>query len=697
MRKGVYMRLQQERVAAWAALMMFLAALPAAAQSVKNLPERHRDWLQKDVVYIITDEEKQLFLRLKSDPDRDRFIEQFWLARDPTPGTPRNEYKEEHYKRMEYANAHFGGEWASDGWRTDRGKIWIILGPPQTRNFHTSGGQIYPIEVWFYGGKDEPALPPFFYVMFYQKEGMSDYRLYSPYVDGPEKLVRASGIENSPRNAYRFLRTYNSELARISLSLIPSEPADIDSPVSLASDTMLMKIVNLANDKFHKQKILTSRRLQEEVTTRLVRDPSLLQATALPLRDNEGRDYIHYALQLAEPSDYTLTRYKDQYYLSMEARIRVLDASKSLVYETTREAVRYFAEKELDDARSRPFSFEDRLPAWPGRYTLEFGLLNRSTRSYYKATAQVEIESQPVSDLAVGRPVLIQNCAPASRPDEPFAISGSKCTILARQEVERSLNATVNIMFPVYIPAPKAGVALEPLKVQYKLGRLDRSVEPVVVEDSLDPRRATRFGAILVGKSIPAKTLAEGSYLLSIHVTDPVTGKVAGTTLPVRLGGSPMASPNTMVPDGASSDSRNGNEDYWRGLCANSSGNREQAKSLLRRALELNEKHIAARAQLSAILFDSGDFASVLSLWQGDELANVQDPDTLRRVVLSLANTGRLDLALKTAEDGFRRLEPNAPLLDDVAGLYEKSGKRDRARELREQARRIEVQKKAQN
>jgi GWxTD domain-containing protein len=98
----------------------------------------YRLWLNQDVAYIITDAERTAFKNLQSDPEREHFIEQFWLRRDPTPGTPENEFKEEHYRRIAYANDHFAA--AIPGWKTDRGRIYITYGPPDEKETHPSGG-----------------------------------------------------------------------------------------------------------------------------------------------------------------------------------------------------------------------------------------------------------------------------------------------------------------------------------------------------------------------------------------------------------------------------------------------------------------------------------------------------------------------------------------------------------------------------
>jgi GWxTD domain-containing protein len=105
------------------------------SEKVVALASPYRKWLNEDAAYIITDEERAAFQKLASDEERENFIQQFWLRRDPTPGTEKNEFQEEHYRRLAYANEHFGIP--SDrfpGWKTDRGRIYIQYGPPDATN-----------------------------------------------------------------------------------------------------------------------------------------------------------------------------------------------------------------------------------------------------------------------------------------------------------------------------------------------------------------------------------------------------------------------------------------------------------------------------------------------------------------------------------------------------------------------------------
>src|ERR1700747_287328 len=121
----------------------------------------YKKWLNEDVAYIITDEERAAFKQLSNDEERDNFIEAFWQRRDPTPDTVENEFKEEHYRRIAYANEHFAA--GIPGWKTDRGRMYIVYGKPDEIESHPSGGSYerpmeegggetstFPFEDWRY-------------------------------------------------------------------------------------------------------------------------------------------------------------------------------------------------------------------------------------------------------------------------------------------------------------------------------------------------------------------------------------------------------------------------------------------------------------------------------------------------------------------------------------------------------------------
>ena len=128
-----------------ASLVLAVTALPAA-------PSRYRKWLNEDVIYIITGSERAEFLKLATDEQRDEFIEQFWQDRNPPPEAPQHDTKAKHYRRIAFANEHFGTASGKPGWKTDRGHLYIIFGPPDEITSHPSGTQFrpWPFEFWDY-------------------------------------------------------------------------------------------------------------------------------------------------------------------------------------------------------------------------------------------------------------------------------------------------------------------------------------------------------------------------------------------------------------------------------------------------------------------------------------------------------------------------------------------------------------------
>ncbi|HEX3281686.1 MAG TPA: GWxTD domain-containing protein [Pyrinomonadaceae bacterium] len=151
-----------------------------------ELKKAYKDWLEKDVTYIITDEERKAFKKLATDDEREKFIEEFWRRRDPDPDTDENEFKEEYYERIAYANEHFAS--GIPGWKSDRGRIWIMYGKPDERETHPAGGPYdrpqtegggmtttYPFETWFY--RYLPGVGSGVEIEFVDPTGSGEYRI----------------------------------------------------------------------------------------------------------------------------------------------------------------------------------------------------------------------------------------------------------------------------------------------------------------------------------------------------------------------------------------------------------------------------------------------------------------------------------------------------------------------------------------
>lgn len=207
----VWTRRRLHNFVSFVALVAILSTFSAAATSFlqdKRAVQQEEEldyyekWLRKDVIYIITDEEREVFESLTNDEEKERFIEQFWFRRDPDPRTAENEFKTEHYRRIAYANEHFESGFA--GWQVDRGRIYILHGPPDEiernptgkqydRPLHEGGGSTmtYPFEVWRY--RNLPGVGTDVVLEFIDPSGSGEYRL-AVHPAEKDALLRVPGL-----------------------------------------------------------------------------------------------------------------------------------------------------------------------------------------------------------------------------------------------------------------------------------------------------------------------------------------------------------------------------------------------------------------------------------------------------------------------------------------------------------------------
>ena len=165
----------------------------------QKLAKKYKKWLQEEVIYIVSQNEKEVFKSLKTDEERDNFIKTFWKRRDPTPMIPFNEFKEEHYRRIEYAKRHFFE--GRIGWRTDRGRVYIMFGPPDFKETNPGGGRgfvfgpsaptsEFPSEVWTY--RYIPGLKA--------RSSRIDFTFVNYYNSGSYQLTQDPALANALRN-----------------------------------------------------------------------------------------------------------------------------------------------------------------------------------------------------------------------------------------------------------------------------------------------------------------------------------------------------------------------------------------------------------------------------------------------------------------------------------------------------------------
>lgn len=366
------------------------AAIPA---QIKKLDVQYQQWYEQ-VYWIITQTEKDIFLKLPNNRDRDSFIDLFWKMRDPTNGTPENEYKTEHFKRFNFANKYFKYGSPLPGWQTDRGRIHILLGPAVSANEVFTNG-LYPVLIWEYYGSPSQGLPTVFRVVFYKPYGSGDYQLYIPAVDGPAALLRAEiGSVNSTDYYDIYTRIHELEpaVAEISLSLIPGENLYEYAP-SLQCPILMSKIYDLPKRKInttYAKNFLNYKGLVEtSVMTNYINLSSELYIIKDPLLDI---NFVHFAI-LPERISVDYSPDQNKYYFNYNLMV-ILKKEEEVIFQYNKDYPFYYTKEELDNTLSHGIIITDYFPVIEGEYKLIAILQNSVNKelSYYEK----DIKSVPV-------------------------------------------------------------------------------------------------------------------------------------------------------------------------------------------------------------------------------------------------------------------------------------------------------------
>jgi len=394
-------------------------------KSPKDLPLNYRKWLEEEVTYIITPKEKEVFLQLENDREREIFIEAFWKQRDNDPLTPENEFKIEHYKRLAYANQFLGKEGPGAGWRSDMGRLHIILGPPQQIDRFENLSEIYPVVLWFYDGMSKYGLPNSFYIMFFKPSGTGEYEIYSPAQDGPASLlIHYRGDVSDYTAAYNQLLNVDPSIADASLSFLPEESGRIMSP-SIASEILVNNKIPSAPRESVKdayaEKLLAYKDIVEvDYTANYVESESL----SVVIQEKSGIAFVHY---LVEPSKLTFVQVGERFRAGLEVNGKATDLEGNTIYQFDRTVPIDFTREQVDSVRPKLFSFQDLFPLIEGRYKLN--ILVKNTMSKEFTSLERDITVPAVSGPRLSRVILankvILNSAYRGQ-NKPFLIGGTQ-------------------------------------------------------------------------------------------------------------------------------------------------------------------------------------------------------------------------------------------------------------------------------
>jgi len=663
---------------------------PASAQklSEKQLPKSYREWLDRDVVYLITKEERDTFLRLTTDEARDKFMQHFWDLRNPDPGSPENTYRDEIYQRISYADANFGTGSGGEGWRTARGQTYITLGPPQQKQKHYGAGNLRPIEIWFYSNT-VPPLPPFFYVMFYQQDNIGDFRFYSPYFNGPTELVTGVEAINDPTSALRMIQaSVGPEVARIAQTLLPDEVPDQQGRISLQSDIMLSQLKSLADQPAYKASLERRRRLLENVSSRIVVEGRNLDISTFPVRDSRGLTRLDYAIRMHNPSDLTMTDGGNgRYSYAIEARVRVFGSDGKLIFTQQKSVSDSMDKAHLNLIKDKVFGFESTLPLPPGKYRLDFLLTDWQKKVGLHAEREVTIPVVASNSLLI--PALLPfSTATAVDPEAgdftPFAMAGVKFNPMAGTPLLLNPGQNIQIAYQIWAtPHDPRTTAGQTLQVHYALGQPANIGTATVVDDELSMGQFNANGWIVNGKKLPLNPQWIGTYMLTVAVSHAGTPEHTSATLNFRAVGGDLVSASWDVSDPTlPKDADQGVLDQQRGLCYLNLGQLEDARLYFRRSLEKDHGNEIARARLVEAYYSQHDYAAVVSLYNDAGATDETDSETLSRIASSLVKTGDSKRAISLLEEKLHSRPDDGGIYLALADCYEQAGNSKKAAEM---------------
>jgi GWxTD domain-containing protein len=666
-----------------AVLMTVLASLAAAfASDSTKLSPKYSQWMKRDVAYIITNEEKATFKLLSSDAARDKFIEHFWEIRNPNPGAPTNSYREDHYERLQYASDHFGK--FGDGWNTDMGRIYITLGAPQQKARYVAQSGVRGMEMWFYSS-NHPALPPFFYVVFWEKD-FGDFRLYSPYMDGPNKLVTGIQAEQGRKQSYLQIdHILGREVARTTLSLLPGEPVDTaNADSTLLSDLMLGTIRDLANHPFTVEALKLRQALSEDVTHRVVLPGDLLNVLCMPLRDSHGDIRLHYAIRLPQPEDFAVAQADKRFYYSLDTIVRVLGADGKEIFNREQKLSKYLSKEELDTLKGKPVMYQGWVPLAPGKYTMKFQFTNLLTKTSFPAEREITIPEVNKQDFVVTDPVPFSQ-ADAVDPSKaeflPFTGGGIRFRPYVAKELALVPGQDLKFFYQIWRRPSGANSGDSKLMVDYAYGRPSYTGTAKTLHEELATNQFDVYGSMVNGKKIDTTELGGGNYRLTVSVTDPGTQqKLFSTTSFQIVTENPSPSDVWQIDDeGLQEYVTSGQADFDRGMVFLAKKDSQAAIVAFQQALRHDPNHERARARLADYYFQQKDFAKVVELFAHKEVTAQTEDGTILAVADSLDRTGRSSQAAELLESALKVKTPTGPLYLALATYYQHLGKPDRA------------------
>jgi GWxTD domain-containing protein len=487
----------------------------------KELSPQYKRWLDEDVVYIITPEERRAFLHLQTNEEREQFIEAFWQRRNPDPDSPENTYKEEYYRRIAYANEHFAS--GIPGWKTDRGKIYIMWGPPDEIDSHPTGGTwdrpmdqgggettTYPYEDWRY--RYLQGIGENVELEFVDPTGTGEYHLT---MDPSEKdallhvpgagltLAESMGLASKSQ---RFSNTDGTHMAENEMGMPLNSQDEEFNRLELYANIMRPPPVKFKD-------------LEAVVTSHMIRDQLKFDYHYDFLRITSDTVLVPITVQI--PVKQLTFQQKDGVdtaSMHLFARITTLTGRVVQTFEDTLRAD--YAADQLQQAIGTSRIYQKAVPLAPGLYELDVVIKDVNSGNVGVVNTRLPVPRFADDKLSSSSLILADDIQPVSMKD-----IGVGQFVLGDVKVQPQLNHT-------FSPNQSMGIFLQVynLKVDKKTNRADTSVEFRVIKDKgtvptlkfdLPSSQLPEHGEELtLEKKMTLGSLAPGKYKLEIAVTD---------------------------------------------------------------------------------------------------------------------------------------------------------------------------------
>jgi GWxTD domain-containing protein len=673
------------------AFLVFASSMLHAVDQTKNLSPRYRHWISEEVPYIIQTEERKEFLALASDTERDNFIKAFWDARNPNPGSDTNEYKEEHYRRLAYANQYFGNIEAQDGWRTDQGHIYVVLGAPEQRASYLAARNVRPMVIWFYQAKS-PALPTHFYIVFYKRSVGEDFTLYSPYQDGPSRLVTGLEGKNVQKNNLDIIkRSLGDEVARTTISLIPSEPVDLsDYTPSMQSDVLLSTIKGLPDNPLTKE-LINQRRANERVTTNIFLGSNSAVLQAAVFRDVTGRMTVHYLFSYERPLQSILGFLPDKhlgYSLTLQTSVLTLDGRS--VYEQNEKLTGAVNDSQAGAARCKRFGAESRVPLAPGQYQLVATLTNDFNHLAVRQRAQITVPDPAQTPWSVSKILIFSPQPPVRDPNGtlPFSVAGLRFVPRGVQQVSLHPGEPLRLLFQLWSkPSDPASREGHGVKVHYVYGTMQAGQETHQEDEEIDATNFDASGTLLTGRTLSTEGLSTGNYRVVITATDETTQQKAYASLNFHVTSEAEVTELWTAYDATAEGGRgNAIDDYKRALSAVTVAQNANAILWLQRSLADDPTYVPALTKLVDLLSQGNKYKEVAELSAKHPVTHEVGQQTAILMSQANAQVGDFPIAMRILEQELQFQPSSADLYLALANVYEKQGNSSKAEDYKRQA-----------